>query len=253
MDLFSGPPNTTLYVQNLNERVPLEHLKKTLWEIFGEHGQVMDIIAKGRMALRGQAFILFHDVETATRALGSLQGGRIYGRSMNIRFARYKSDWLSQQDGTFEIERNRREQDRQERARLPKMTRRQLLAQLAANPAATIPFGMMPSFPGMTTFAPGMMQSAPPSAGSNDALHKLLPNNILYLSSLPAGATEVRLNNIFREFSGYVEVRMVPARSDIAFIDFETEDQAAVARQATDGMEIGSNSDEKLRVSFARR
>lgn len=262
----SGHPNTTLYVNNLNERVPIKHLKQTLKEIFSEYGQVLDVVAKRRLALRGQAFILFSDVSTANRALIALQGERIYGNSMNIRFARYKSDWLSNQDGTFEIERKRREQDRAEKSRLPKMTRRQMLAQLAANPV-TIPMPMMGGMPpgmGMSASMPNMMMmmsmptSSPPTTTSgipSDTMTLFLPNKLLYLHPLPEGVTESQLEETFKRFSGFLEVRMVPMRPDVAFIDFETESQAAIARQATDGMEVSNLEGMRvqLKVAFARK
>ena len=79
--------------------------------MFGEFGEVVGVVAKRRVALRGQAFVLFRDVEQARTALEALQGQRLYGKSMVIRYARYKSDVVSKADGTFEIERRRREQD----------------------------------------------------------------------------------------------------------------------------------------------
>lgn len=111
----SGQPNSTLYIQNLNERVSLKYLITQLRETFSTFGEVINVVAKKRLALRGQAFILFGDMESARRALESLQGERLYGKSMVIKYAKYKSDFISKADGTFEIEKRRREQDKSTR------------------------------------------------------------------------------------------------------------------------------------------
>lgn len=47
---YAGPkangetaPNNTLYISNLNEKVPLDELKDTLFEMFEEFGEVLDV------------------------------------------------------------------------------------------------------------------------------------------------------------------------------------------------------------------
>lgn len=141
----AGQQNATLYVQNLNEKVTLAHLVPQLRETFAPFGELVDVVAKRRLALRGQAFVQYKEVEAARTALEALQGERLYGKSMVIKYAKYKSDLVSKADGTYEIERRRREQDRStpagvfsdglvERSRQPRMTRRQMLAQMTASP-----------------------------------------------------------------------------------------------------------------------
>lgn len=36
-------PNNTLYINNLNEKVPLDELKDTLFEMFEEYGEILDV------------------------------------------------------------------------------------------------------------------------------------------------------------------------------------------------------------------
>lgn len=38
------PPNNTIYIQNLNEKVPIEELKDTLFNAFEEYGEVLDVV-----------------------------------------------------------------------------------------------------------------------------------------------------------------------------------------------------------------
>lgn len=107
-----GQPNQTLYLQNLNEHINIKYLVPQLKALFREFGEVIEVSAKRRLALRGQAFVVFRSVEDARSALAGLQGCRLYGKSMVIRFAKYKSDVISKSDGTYDIERRRREQDK---------------------------------------------------------------------------------------------------------------------------------------------
>ncbi|KAK4468134.1 hypothetical protein MN116_008300 [Schistosoma mekongi] len=73
-------PNHTLYVNNLNDKVKKNDLKKALYYIFGQHGRLIDIIAMKTMKMRGQAFIIYQDIACATQAYRSLQGFQLFQR-----------------------------------------------------------------------------------------------------------------------------------------------------------------------------
>lgn len=36
-------PNNTIYISNLNEKVPIDELKDTLYNIFEEYGEILDV------------------------------------------------------------------------------------------------------------------------------------------------------------------------------------------------------------------
>lgn len=36
-------PNNTIYISNLNEKVPIDELKDTLFTIFEEYGEIIDV------------------------------------------------------------------------------------------------------------------------------------------------------------------------------------------------------------------
>ncbi len=238
-----GQPNETVYVQNLNERIPVRYLIPALEKLFGEYGEVLGVVAKKRLALRGQAFIIYKDIESSRKAVAALQGTRIYGKSMVVRFAKYKSDTISKADGTYSIERRRREQDKIERAKYPRLTRKQMMAQMAAS--GTLPAAGM---------AMPLMMPVASAAGLTPSIPMELPNKVLYLqhlsSTMPEAAKEKSLVDLFKQFPGFVEVRLVPTRPDVAFVEYENEVRATAARQATDETLIG---DQRIRVSFARR
>lgn len=47
-------PTQTLYVNNLNEKVKKDVLKKTLYAVFSQFGRVTEIVASKGLKLRGQ-------------------------------------------------------------------------------------------------------------------------------------------------------------------------------------------------------
>ena len=253
----TGQPNQTLYIQNLNEKVPLVVLREGIKTIFNNvDAGVVQVWCKSCISLRGQAFVQCVDVESARKALSSLQGTRVFGKSMLIKFAKYKTDAVSKADGTFEIERRRREQDQSmyfgrfccnfvvERSRQPRLTRRQLLAQMAANPIITIPPPMLMGMP--------HTQALPLSTPQMINGDLQIPNKVLYLQNIPIGTTEAMLTALFKPFPGFAEIRLVPTRPDVAFLEYDTEAQASIAREATDKREIGDGLG-TISVTFARR
>lgn len=70
----SLPPNQTLYLRGLNEKVPKKQLRTLLYCLFTQFGSVLDVVALKTLKMRGQAFIVFGRIEEATAAMRSLEG-----------------------------------------------------------------------------------------------------------------------------------------------------------------------------------
>ncbi|KAK3831751.1 MAG: RNA-binding domain-containing protein [Linnemannia elongata] len=94
-------PNQTIYVRNLNEKINKIELKRSLYCLFSAYGKVISIIASKTNRDRGQAFIAFSDIVSATAALRGLQGFNFYDRPMEIQYAKAKSHAIAKLDGTF--------------------------------------------------------------------------------------------------------------------------------------------------------
>merc|ERR1712173_332291 len=77
------------------------------------------------------------------------------------------------------------------------------------------------------------------------------PNQILFLTNLPEETNEMMLSMLFNQFPGFKEVRLVPGRPDIAFVEFETEMQSAAARDALQGFKITPTT--AMKISFAKK
>ncbi len=52
-------------------------------------------------------------------------------------------------------------------------------------------------------------------------------------------------------FPGFKEVRLVPGRHDIAFVEFDNEVQAGAAREALQGFKITQSN--AMKISFAKK
>jgi len=226
-------PNHTIYINNLNEKIRKDDLKKSLYAIFSQFGQILDIVASKTLKMRGQAFVIFKDITAASTAVKSMQGFPFYDKPMRIAFAKSDSDAIAKMKGTFQ-ERPKRPAHEQKAAKSKKKK------------------GGVPEMGG----AGGGAVSAVAAAASNMAvgggpIHDAPPNQILFLTSLPEETNEMMLSMLFNQFPGFKEVRLVPGRHDIAFVEFENEAQSAAARDALQGFKITPNA--AMKISFAKK
>lgn len=76
------------------------------------------------------------------------------------------------------------------------------------------------------------------------------PNRILFLQQMPSTVTRDQLLGIFGSMPNLYEVRTIPGRTDIAFVEFHDIPSSVAAREATNGYTFPTG--EHLKVSFAR-
>ena len=73
----------SLYVTNLpSAKIQKHDLRLSLYTIFTTYGPVLDVVALKTTKMRGQAHIVFRDVQTASQAMRELQGFNFFGREM---------------------------------------------------------------------------------------------------------------------------------------------------------------------------
>jgi U2 small nuclear ribonucleoprotein B'' len=217
---MSGVPNETLYIRGLNERARIKDLKKELYELFSPFGKIISVVAKRSVRMRGQAFIIFNDIESASRALTTMQGCILYKTPMEIHFARFKSDSIATRNGNLEEEKAKR---LEEKAKICH---------------------------GMNETKSGHLYTRNTRSGVNTSI----PNKILFVQNLPNADIDVlqgRLQELFSTYPGFQEIRMVPGRPEIAFVEFSTELEASQARSALDHFNIVPQHE--IRVAFAKK
>nr|KJB23297.1 hypothetical protein B456_004G090600 [Gossypium raimondii] len=105
------PPNMTLYINNLNEKIKIDQLKKSLHAVFSQFGKILDVLAFKTLKHKGQAWVIFEDVNSATNALRRMQGFPFYDKEMRIQYAKTKSDIIAKADGTFVPREKRKRHD----------------------------------------------------------------------------------------------------------------------------------------------
>lgn len=214
------PPSHTIYVSNLEEKVPEKELKTDLEAMFTQFGKILRIVAMNSLKRRGQAFIVFDTVESATSALNTMQGFPLYDKPMRIRFSKNMSDLIAKRQGTY-----------------------------VAREKKPLPPIVKPEKPQEVAVAAG--PGAKPAAAKPRAPEVAPPHNILLLTGLPEGVTEAQLDWLFRQHHGFREVKMVPGRPDLAFVEYATEHLASEARRALNGHAITETH--QLNVAFARK
>ncbi|GLG97676.1 hypothetical protein R5R35_004774 [Gryllus longicercus] len=244
-------PNHTIYINNLNEKVKKEELKKSLYAIFSQFGQILDIVSLKNMKMRGQAFVIFKEISSATTALRSMQGFPFYDKPMRIQYSKTDSDVISKMKGTFQ-ERPKKVKKTvapsEENVPDSKKAKRKAAKEQARllNPAAMSGMGqgMMPGY--------GQMAGGQ-TVGSlvSTSVPEQPPNQILFLTNLPDETSEMMLSMLFNQFPGFKEVRLVPNRHDIAFVEFENELQSGAAKDALQGFKITPSH--AMKISFAKK
>ncbi|BHF81768.1 hypothetical protein SprV_0802490200 [Sparganum proliferum] len=273
------PPNNTIYINNLNEKIKLDDLKKSLYAVFVQFGQILDIITGKSLKMRGQAFVVFNDLNSARNALEAMRGFPLYEKPMRIQFALKNSDIIAKREGTY-VERPKRAAQppppTQPQPGVPMVTdvalvggssarairRRQqrLAAAAAAAAAASAAAGgqenggtaVPPPPPGPGAGSAAATTTAPHPPPINPAsIPDQPPNKILFLTNLPDDANEAMLGMLFNQFVGFREVRMVPGRHDIAFVEFVNEMEAATAKHGLQGFNIRPGH--PLRITFAKK
>eukprot|EP00854_Cymbomonas_tetramitiformis_P004924 gene4924-6006_t len=250
-------PNQTIYVNNLNEKVKKEELKKALHAIFSQFGKILDVVCLKTFRLRGQAWIVFDSVTSATNALRQLQGFPFYDKAVRISYAHTKSDVLTKADGTF-VPRTKDREKRKGEDRVRgifyhkrgTITFSHAALKERADKRLLVWTGFLfKVFLAFEFQMPIVAQAAAPKASASAA--PAPPHKILFVENLPGATNDRMLAKLFQQFPGYQEVRMVEAKPGIAFVEFESDMQASVAMAGLQGFKITAQN--SMIISYAKK
>ena len=107
------PRNPSLYIQNLNERVKIPDLKNALYQLFSHYGEVVEVHCKKNIRMRGQAFVVFQDEDSAEQAVQALRGYVFFGKALRVNYSKKESDVIAKMRSTYEgSEKAKRDQRR---------------------------------------------------------------------------------------------------------------------------------------------
>ncbi|XP_074267809.1 U2 small nuclear ribonucleoprotein B'' 2-like [Silene latifolia] len=229
--MMSGdiPPNQTIYIKNLNEKVKKEELKRSLYCLFSQFGRILDVVALKTPKLRGQAWLCFTEITAASNAVRQMQNFPFYDKPIRIQYAKSKSDCLVKAEGTFTSkDSNKKQQDQAEKKRHTEGTQQNANGTANENNGGTY----------ASQRRPGGREAA-------------TPNNLLFVENLPYNTTSLMVKMLFEQYPGFKEVRMVEAKPGIAFVEFEDEDQSTVAMQALQGFKIDPQN--PMEITYAKK
>eukprot|EP01006_Ploeotia_vitrea_P030339 TRINITY_DN62801_c0_g3_i1.p2 TRINITY_DN62801_c0_g3~~TRINITY_DN62801_c0_g3_i1.p2 ORF type:complete len:214 (-),score=9.70 TRINITY_DN62801_c0_g3_i1:1407-2048(-) len=213
MDQRVTGANHTIYIRNIHERTSRDELIKSLWALFQQYGEILDICARPKcQKLRGQAWVVFRDVNSATTAMREMQGYSFKNLPMMIQFAQTKSDAIGKLDGTYQEKRKPKSQKK--RKQEPEQQGRKRKSQRKTDN---------------------------------------LPNHILFVENLPEESDDNQkmLTVLFQNFTGFREVRLVPGNRGIAFVEFESEPLATMSMSNLQGFRVSSRHE--LKISYAKK
>ncbi|CAF1041454.1 unnamed protein product [Rotaria sp. Silwood1] len=272
----SIPPNHTLYINNLNGKIKKQQLRKSLYNLFISYGRVIGVIAMKGVKMRGQAFIVFDDIQNSTTALRSLQGVMFYGKQMRLSYAkrdsdaiRFSKEQIAEKTAALAATSQPEPKQRKEKPRIPppptqpppdRALHEQHIALMnseevnrAANAiaAAEAELQELP-LRDRTRRIQSVIAAQTTLVGTAvSMMTEIQSNSTLFITNLPIETTHEALEALFRQFPGYHDVRLVPGREGIAFIDFDNEAGAASAKDALNGFKISATN--AISVSFAKK
>ncbi|RYP02597.1 hypothetical protein DL764_005723 [Monosporascus ibericus] len=237
-----------VYIRNLEERVKPDALKSALSAVFSEYGNIIDIVIKTNLKAKGQAFVVFDKPESAHHAIEETQGFELFEKPMQVALARTRSDATVKSTGNEqELEQHQRrrlaEKERKKAAEAQEEQKR--LKRPGAVPAAEA------NRPAKAARGPGLKPTGP-AANAVVPDEYLPPNKILFVQNLPDDYDIEALTGIFGRFEGFREVRLVPGRKGIAFIEYEAEAGAITAKENTAGMALADGT-KFMKVTYQRQ
>ena len=211
--------------------------------------------------MRGQAFIVFKDVSTSTVALRKLNGVDFNGKPMvrfilfyaanmhllpvqKITYAKAKSDAIAKLDGTFNEQKRRREEDKKRQDAEPKKQKKDTKAQpkkqlaMVTDPNKIL---FIENLPDKVYDHPEMLEIV---------FAKYVRFTRLFLLCLTA-------NHFFflcfynKSLEGFKEVRVVPGKKGIAFVEYENELQATNAMTRLQGWKL--DKVQPMKISYSKK
>ena len=245
-------PNETLYLNNLNEKIPENELKVTLRNLFSQFGEILDIKVKTSIQCKGQAFIVYSNLESSIEAMKKIKGVLLFNKKINIEFARKKSDAFLKKKMLFndEVYLKRKEDKKEERdlfylrlkekskERVKKIPENQVNEVIGFNPALLLP----------------KTNIKPEEKKKKNVMKEMLikmgmePCSKLFIDNVSEDTEYDEILPIFSKYPGFVKLNLI-AEKNICFVEFENDNQASHALLSSNNTSLNGV---ELKVTFAK-
>ena len=248
-------PNPTLYLSNIDWSIKKPLLKRSLLALFSRHGKVIEVIvlrgnASGGKPLRGQAWVVFESLSAASAAVEMERGFVFFGRPLMVNYAKEVSDRIAKRDGSYSAKIKER------RAAKRKTTADG--GEEGGDSAKKTKFAsdVVGGGSGGASASTEINETSAQSTNDVEIAKKTggfrpsnTPSSFLLAKHLPSECNDMMLAMLFRQYSGYKEVKSFGG--SFATIEFGNENEATSALKGLNGFKLTTSA--TLDLTFGER
>ena len=224
--------NETLYVNHLNEKLKTDLLRENLYYLFSQYGDVLEINIRKSKKMRGQAFIVYKDINDATRAKVSLNNFLFLGSRINIDYAKSKSDIIVKIKGQSS---QNNEEYQKTGTYLTRKRKRMLEYQ---------------------NIKEEKKEKKKETVEKKESIELdedidgecLNENKILFVTGLGKEVNEKMISLVFNKFKGLKDIRFFNGRG-FCFVEYDNEINAGTALLSLNNMKLTENT--TMKISYA--
>ena len=224
--------NETLYVNHLNEKIKTDLLRENLYYLFSQYGDVLEINIRKSKKMRGQAFIIYKDINDATRAKVSLNNFLFLGSRINIDYANTKSDIIVKIKGQSS---QNNEEYQKTGTYLTRKRKRMLEYQ---------------------NIKEEKKEKKKETVEKKESIELdedidgecLNENKILFVTGLGKEVNEKMISLVFNKFKGLKDIRFFNGRG-FCFVEYDNEINAGTALLSLNNMKLTENT--TMKISYA--
>ena len=221
--------NETLYVNHLNEKIKTDLLRENLYYLFSQYGDVLEINMRKSRKMKGQAFIVYKDINDASRAKVSLNNFLFLGTRINVDYAKTKSDIIVKIKGGQEYQKNGNYLLRKRKRLLEYENIKEEKKEKKEKKENKENKEIMEDIDG-------------------ECLNE---NKILFVNGLGEEVNEKMIFLVFNKFKGLKDIRFFNGRG-FCFVEYDNEINAGTALLSLNNMKITDKSTMKISYVFKK-
>ena len=223
--------NETLYINHLNEKIKTDLLRENLYYLFSQYGDVLEINLRKSRKMKGQAFIVYKDINDASRAKVSLNNFLFLGTRINVEYAKSKSDIIVKIKGQSNIS----NQEYQKNGNYLLRKRKRVL-----------------EYENIKEEKKEKIKNKENKEIMEDIDGECLEENkILFVKGLGDEVNEKMIYLVFNKFKGLKDIRFFNGRG-FCFVEYDNEINAGTALLSLNNMKITDNSTMKISYVFKK-
>lgn len=225
--------SNTLYVSKISDKVSVNKIILNVFAAFSPYGTILDISAHHGLKRRGQAWVTYESIESASKAKKALNNIYLFNSPIKVQYAKHRNISILKLNGMYNPYGRKAETLEISEAK-----------KLASGP---IPyhwdFDMGSEDDEIENYIPSTattnIETDAPVAAQTYILQK--PNNTLFMQNLPEVADAALLEFLLSQYPGFKEVRVPQGVAGIAFVVFDTIEQATVCLEQFNGYNLEGN------------